>query len=175
ERSDQRARRSYYALETRRSNDALHTNAQGLALEKIQHLLSLYIEALTGRAVEIEPLTAFTDEARINDGRTIHLPAQVAEFNDEQQNFRLYKVLAAHAAGQIEFGTHERDTSDLRAAYESLAELYAPELADAFDSFALDGYINDPSTAERALAPEEEARLAAVRKRVLHEGGDYRA
>src|SRR5437764_4656142 len=175
ERSDQRARRSYYALETRRSNDALHTNALGLALEKIQHLLSLYIEALTGRAVEIEPLTAFTDEARINDGRTIHLPAQVAEFNDEQQDFRLYKVLAAHASGQIEFGTHERDTSDLRAAYSSIAELYAEENVDARDAFALDGYINEIEKGERALAPEEEAQRAAKSRRTLPTDSDYRA
>jgi nitric oxide reductase activation protein len=46
---------------------------------------------------------------------------------------------------------------------------------DARDAFALDGYINDPSKSERALAPEEEARLAAARRRVLPEGGDYRS
>lgn len=175
ERSDQRARRSYYALETRRSNDALHTGGKGLALEKIQHLLGLYIEGLTGRAVEIAPLAAFTDEARINDGRTINLPAHVAEFNDEQLDFRLYKVLAAHAAGQIEFGTHERDTSDLRAAYTSIAELYAEENVDARDAFALDGYINEIEKSERALSPEEEAKLAAKTRRTLPPDSDYRA
>lgn len=175
ERTDQRARRSYYALETRRSNDALHTNALGLALESVQPLLSLYIEALTGRAVEIEPLTAFTSEARLNDGHTIHLPAQVAEFNDAQQDFRLYKVLAAHAAGQIEFGTHARDTSDLRAAYSSIAELYADENVDARDAFALDGYINEIEKGERALSPEEEAKRAAQTHRTLPPASDYRA
>ena len=59
-------------------------------------------------------------EARIGDGRTIHLPSVVAEFGDEELDFRLYKVLAAHAAGQMEFGTHARDTEDLRAAYAAL-------------------------------------------------------
>jgi hypothetical protein len=175
ERQDQRARRSYYALETRRSNEALRTDVEGVALEKIQHLLSLYIEALTGRAVEIQPLAAVPHEARINDGQTIHLPSHVAEFDDEQLDFRLYKVLAAHAAGQIEFGTHERDSSDLRAAYTSLAELYAEENVDARDAFALDGYINELEKGERALAPEEEARLAASARRTLPPDSDYRA
>jgi hypothetical protein len=175
ERSDLRARRSYYALETRRSNDALHTGGTGLALEKIQHLLCLYIEALTGRGVEIAPLAAFTDEARINDGRTIHLPAHVAEFNDEQLDFRLYKVLAAHAAGQIEFGTHERDAPGLRAAYTSINELYAAENVDARDAFALDGYINELEKGERALSPEEEAKLAEKTRRTLPPDSDYRA
>src|SRR5437763_142533 len=170
-----RARRSYFALETRRSNEQLQTDERGLALEEVAQTLRLYVEGLTGRAVEVVPLAAVPDEQRIGDGRTIHMPSVVSEFDERALDFRLYKVLAAHAAGQIEFGTHERDTADLHAAYESLAELYAPEHADAFDAFALDGYINDPSKSERALAPEEEARLAEVRKRVLPEGGDYRA
>ncbi|HEX8492806.1 MAG TPA: VWA domain-containing protein [Pyrinomonadaceae bacterium] len=173
---DARARRSYYALETSRSNDALHTSAThgGLALEKVQHLLRLYIEGLTGRAVEIQPLAAVPAESRIGDGRTIHLPSLVAEFDDEASDFRLYKVLAAHAAGQIEFGTHERESPDLRAAYTSIADLYAPENVDARDAFALDGYINDPSKGEAALAPEEEARRQREERRTLPPDADYR-
>jgi hypothetical protein len=173
--ADARARRSYYALETRRSNDALLSGGTGLALEEVAQTLRLYVEALTGRTVEVAPVASVPDESRINDGQTIHLPANVAEFTDDARNFRLYKVLAAHAAGQIEFGTHERETADLRAAYASLSELYAPENLDARDAFALDGYINDPAQSERALAPEEEARRARESARVLPAGGDYRA
>ncbi len=171
-----RARRSYFALETRKSNEQLQSGGRdGLALEEVAQTLRLYVEALTGRGVEVAPLAAVPDEQRIGDGRTIHLPSAVSEFGDAELDFRLYKVLAAHAAGQIEFGTRETDTSGLRAAYASLGELYSPENADALDAFALDGYINDPSKSEPALAPEEEARLAAARVRRLPEGGDYRA
>ncbi|HJQ35040.1 MAG TPA: VWA domain-containing protein [Pyrinomonadaceae bacterium] len=172
-----RARRSYFALETRRSNEQLQGagSRDGLALEEVAQTLRLYVEGLTGRAVEVAPLAAIPDEQRIGDGRTIHLPSVVSEFGEREMDFRLYKVLAAHAAGQIEFGTREPSTADLRAAYASLSELYAPENVDALDAFALDGYINDPSKSERALAPEEEARLAEKRRRVLPEGGDYRA
>lgn len=140
---DTRARRSYYALETRSSNEALRVGGAGLSLESIQLLLKLYVEGLTGRAVEIAPLAAVPAESRIGDGRTIHLPSAVAEFGDEELDFRLYKVLAAHAAGQIEFGTYERDTDDLRAAFASLGELYDPANEDARDAFALDGYIDE--------------------------------
>lgn len=175
EQMDARARRSYYALETRRSNDALQTGGSGLALEQVQHTLRLYVEALTGRAVEIAPLAAVPDEARINDGRTVHLPSVVAEFEDEELDFRLYKVLAAHAAGQIEFGTTERDSEDLRSAYQSIAGVYAPENLDARDAFALDGYINELEKSEAALSPEEEARRAEAMRRTLPDGSDYRA
>jgi nitric oxide reductase NorD protein len=181
-RADARARRSYYALETRQSNELLRRGGAGLSLEAVAPTLRLYVEGLTGRAVEVASLAAVPVEARIGDGRMIHLPASVAEFADDARNFRLYKVLAAHAAGQIEFGTHARaddadqhDARNIRAAYAALADLYAPENADARDAFALDGYINDPAQSERALAPEEEERLARARRRPLPPGADYRA
>src|SRR5205085_4108751 len=118
----------------------------GLPLDSVQHLLRLYVEALTGHEVEIAPLAAVPDEARIDDGLTIHLPSLVNEFGDDDLDFRLYKVLAAHAAGQIEFGTYERDTDDLRAACAALAKFYDPKNQDARDSFALDGYIAESGT-----------------------------
>ena len=135
-RGDTRARRSYFSLETRGSYEALLSGSAGLALDSVQHLLRLYVEALTGREVEIAPLAAVPDEARIDDGRTIHLPSLVNEFGDEDLDFRLYKVLAAHAAGQIEFGTYERG-GVLRAAYAAIAERFSKENVDALDAFAI--------------------------------------
>ena len=173
-RTDARARRSYYALETRGSYEALHSGGNGLALESVQHLLRLYIEGLTGREIEIAPLAAVPVESRIGDGRTIHLPSLVAEFNDDELDFRLYKVLAAHAAGQIEFGTHERDTIALTAAYSAIAEAHDPKNVNAHDAFALDGYINDRSRSEAAFRPEEEGRIASP-ERQFPRSADYRA
>jgi len=134
---DARARRSYFALETRGSYDALRGGSNGLTLETVRHLLILYIEGLTGQEVEISPLAAVPLESRIADGRTIHLPSLVAEFADDELDFRLYKVLAAHAAGQIEFGTYEKGTASLQAAYVTLAETYNPENADAQAAFSI--------------------------------------
>jgi nitric oxide reductase NorD protein len=180
-RNDSRSRRSYYALETRQSNAALAEGGAGLSLDAVAPTLRLYVEGLTGRAVDVASLAAVPDESRIGDGRTIHLPSSVAEFADDERNFRLYKVLAAHAAGQIEFGTHARAGNTeatgarLRAAFASIAELYAAENADALDAFALDGYLNDPATSEPALAPAEEARRARAKRRRMPKEADYRA
>ncbi len=134
---DARGRRSYFALETRGSYEALRSGSNGLSLEEVRELLKLYIEGLTGHEVEISPLAAVPDESRIGDGRTIHLPSLVAEFNDDELDFRLYKVLAAHAAGQIEFGTYERGTKTLQIAYAALGETYTPENADALAAFSV--------------------------------------
>jgi nitric oxide reductase NorD protein len=165
--SDARARRSYFAIETRRSYEALHTGSNGLPLESVQHLLYLYVEGLTGRTIEIAPLAAVPVESRIGDGRTIYLPSMVAEFGDEELDFRLYKVLAAHGAGQIEFGTYERGTSALHAAYAEIVESYAEENAAARDAFAVaDEMIAGPSVLPEAVAgiqpaPKQDA-LAAI-------------
>ena len=152
---DTRARRSYYALETRSSNESLREGGAGVSLESVQLLLRLYVEGLTGRSVEITPLAAVPLESRIGDGRTIHLPAVVSEFGDEELDFRLYKVLAAHAAGQIEFETYARDTLELRAAYAALAEFYDPANQDARDAFALGGYLQK-TTGRDAAEPQAE-------------------
>ena len=129
--SDARARRSYFSLETRGSYEALHSGGAGLPLDSIQHLLRLYVEALTGHEVEVAPLAAVPDEARIGDGRTIHLPSVVNEFGDDELDFRLYKVLAAHAAGQIEFGTYDRG-GVIGAAHDAIRAAYDPDVRDAF-------------------------------------------
>ncbi|MEQ1923695.1 MAG: hypothetical protein ABL952_14405, partial [Pyrinomonadaceae bacterium] len=53
-----KSRRSYFALETRASNERLQKVRLGLSLESIQPVLRMYIEALTGKEVEIVPLSA---------------------------------------------------------------------------------------------------------------------
>lgn len=161
-RADGRARRSYFSLETRGSYEALHSGSVGLALDSVQHLLRLYVEALTGREVEVAPLAAVPDEARIGDGRTIHLPSLVNEFGDDDLDFKLYKVLAAHAAGQIEFGTYERGGM-IRAAHAATKARFSD--ADAMDAFAIADQLLHASDSqeESDLKREEKADLVDYR------------
>jgi hypothetical protein len=165
-----KARRSYFALETRASNERLQETRLGLPLEKIQGILRIYIEGLTGKEVEISPLSAIPHESRIGDGRTIYLPATISEFEDDEIDFRLYKVLAAHGAGQIEFGTFERDTVELKAAYADLLELYEAS-AEQLDAFSLAGYIEDVQGGEKA-SPNKEVK---PRHTILPKDSDYKA
>jgi len=169
-----KARRSYFALETRESNERLQTTRLGLPLESVQTVLRMYVEALTGKEIEIAPLSAMPHETRIGDGKTIYLPAAVSEFDDDEMDFRLYKVLAAHGAGQIEFGTFDRDTSGLKAAYTSLNDLYSAT-ADQIDAFSLAGYIEDVQKGERALPDKDLAANERKRAAKLPKDSDYRA
>jgi hypothetical protein len=166
-RSDNRARRSYFSLETRGSYEALHSGGAGLALDSVQHLLRLYVEALTGREIEIAPLAAVPDEARIGDGRTIHLPSLVNEFGEDELDFKLYKVLAAHGAGQIEFGTYERG-GVLNAAHTAIRSAYSKENLDALDAFAIAD--EQLYTEEQESGSQREGDLGKKRKTDI----DYR-
>lgn len=168
-----KARRSYFALETRESNAFLHETRSGLPLENIQAVLRIYVEGLTGKEVEIAPLSAMPQESRIGDGRTIYLPSTVTEFDDDEMNFRLYKVLAAHGAGQIEFGTFAKDTLGLKAAYTELRQLFE-STAEQRDAFSLAGYIEDVQKGEQALS-ESELRNQTQADGKLPKGSDYHA
>jgi hypothetical protein len=166
--SSVKSRRSYFALETRGSNERLHKTRVGLPLESVQAVLRIYIEGLTGREVDIASLTAMPQQSRIGDGKTIYLPATIDEFDDAEMNFRLYKVLAAHGAGQIEFGTFEQNSPQLKAAYRSLSDLYEAT-AEQLDAFSLGGYIEDVQKAEPARPDEPK------RPKNLPKGSDYKA
>ncbi len=168
-----KARRSYFALETRQSNDKLQQTRTGLHLENVQHVLRLYIEALTGREVEIAALTSMLQESRIGDGRTIYLPGSIAEFETEEEDFRLYKVLAAYGAGQIEFGTFVKDTIELKAAFNDLADLYSAT-AEQIDAFSLSGYIEEVQKGDKALSDEELRAEIKRRRKALPKDSDYR-
>jgi nitric oxide reductase NorD protein len=169
-----KARRSYFALETRQSNDKLQQTRTGLHLDSVQHVLRLYIEALTGREIELSSLTNIPQESRIGDGKTIYLPSSIAEYDSDETDFRLYKVLAAYGAGQIEFGTFAKDTVELKAAFTDLAELYSAT-AEQIDAFSLAGYIEDVQKGDRALSDAELREEIKRRQKSLPKNSDYRA
>jgi nitric oxide reductase activation protein len=89
-------------------------------------------------------------------------------------DFRLYKVLAAHGAGQIEFGTFAKDTKDLKAAFAELNALYAAS-QEEIDAFSLAGYIEDVQKGEKALSDEEIRAEIKKRLKKLPKDSDYRA
>ncbi len=168
-----KARRSFFALETRQSNELLQEAQEGLPLESIQTILRVYVEGLTGKEVEIAPLSAMPQESKIGDGKTIYLPANVNEFDNEDLDFRLYKVLAAHGAGQIEFGTFAKNTDKLKAAFTELNELYEAT-AEQLDAFSLAGYIEEVQKGEKALSEEEFRREYEKKKKKVPKNPDYK-
>jgi len=161
---DLRHAHAYYALETKTSQQSLKEFTGGLTLNKVMYTLRLYAEGLAGRELTVRPLTAFSfshfpDDMRLGDGASIYLPSLISEHDDERLNFRLYKVLAAHAAGQVEFGTHATDTPELRSILQIVqtdfasAEPYMPESEATSES------VSFTTVLSRFPHPEFAARL----------------
>lgn len=165
-RRDSRTVQAYYGLQSRASREALDggSEASGVALETVTAVLRLYVEGLTGRSVTVAPLAETPEQATIGDGRTIHLPRRVSDFEDAESNFRLYKVLAAHGAGQIEYGTHAADTPALLAIHRDFRTAFKTDGACAARSGPVTyrtvlRQFPDPETATRVFTILENARI----------------
>jgi len=142
EKTSENSRRvqAYYSLESKASQEALFKIEGGLTLDSVAHTLRLYVEGLTGRSLHIASLASIPDEAKIGDGSTIYLPSVVAEFEDERENFRLFKVLAAHGAGQIEFLTFSHDAPETVAALDEIRAAFQQrgDMSETPDTAELD-------------------------------------
>lgn len=173
QRRDLRHAHAYYALETRTSQQSLLEFTSGLALTTVMPTLRLYIEGLAGQELAVKPLTTFSlahlaEDMRLGDGKSVCLPSLIAEFEDEQLNFRVYKVLAAHAAGQMEFGTYATDTPDLQAVLGLIQRDFAstsrPKLDPETPSEPVNfttvlSYLPQPGFAERLFTLLETGRI----------------
>jgi len=139
--SSTRARRSYYALETRSSNEALRVGGTEFRWKSIQLSAAPYVEGLTG--------AKWNRRARRRAGRSAprrrphdSLPSTVSEFGYEELDFRLYKVLARMRRVRLSLAP----TSPTRTI---CARLIGAERAlrsaesDARDAFGLNGYISE--------------------------------
>jgi nitric oxide reductase NorD protein len=166
---NQRRIQAYFGLESRGSQESLREADGGLPLDSVATTLRLYVEALTGKELKIATIQEIPAESSIGDGSTIFLPSVVAQFEDSDDNFRLYKVLAAHGAGQIEFGTYVRGTPELLAAFYELDErLRDRRVQDRRKRSAVPrdlgygaffGLFPDPTLARRLFATIENGRI----------------
>ncbi len=106
------AARAYFAIETRKALEAIEEAASGVALRSVARMLKLFAEGLSGQPVTIRPLEASgggeaAPQVRASsDGAAIFLPARIRRYPYKDDNLRLYKVLTAHEAGHLEYGTY---------------------------------------------------------------------
>lgn len=158
---DLRQTQAYYALESRKSREALLQTDGGIRLDSVAQTLRLYVEGLTGCALQIAPLSSVPEEAQIGDGKTIYLPSTVSEFQNEADNFRLLKVLAAHAAGQIEFQTYAKDSPDVAAALDRIRSKFGRqgEQESSADFKAALSCFPNPELAARLFTTIENGRI----------------
>ena len=104
--------RSFLLRESRAGQEAWDSQRDGLALADVARTLQLYAEAHLGSGVQVRSTSdlpeghSLPDRAvAVTDGRHIFLLPRLERFDDDDLNFRLYKVATAHEVSRIEFGT----------------------------------------------------------------------
>jgi hypothetical protein len=100
---------AFFALESRTSLLLLRGVAPSVVLSDVYAVLLKYIHMLCGEAAGITSTTQVSFPPPLMDTSDIMLPlpAHIDVFPTYEENFRLYRVLAAHQAGRIAFGTYE--------------------------------------------------------------------
>ncbi len=76
---------------------------QALTLEEVRRVLEGFIHGLSGRLLKLEP-----GEQAYTDTETLYLPELIHRFDNKQDNFGLYKAMAAHLWTQCWYGTWRR-------------------------------------------------------------------
>jgi nitric oxide reductase NorD protein len=76
------------------------TSAHSAEFADIEGVLALFVQGLSGRVLKL----AVSEEC-YTDTETLFLPARLSLFEQRDDNFRLYKITAAHLWAQTRFGT----------------------------------------------------------------------
>jgi hypothetical protein len=148
------AGRAYFAVESHQALAAVDAALSGVPLRRIARSLTLFAQALCGRAVTIGGLAPDEDQhprtAVSGDGLVIKLPSLIGRYATYEENARLYMVMAAHEAGHIEFGTYDiplPTLADLVAVFQEgkggTSNRSPGSLADLFALYPQPGLIRD--------------------------------
>ncbi|MBC8391361.1 MAG: hypothetical protein H8E17_02180 [Deltaproteobacteria bacterium] len=112
---------AFFRLESQTGLSAFKKYRNTVHISDVIRVLQLYCTAMAEKPVRVrslaDALMKFGRENRqypLTDGRTIFLPENLNRHITYQANFEEYKVLAAHQAGYIEFGTFDLDINKLR-------------------------------------------------------------
>ncbi len=116
--------RNFFKGITRETIEEIHS--VGMDLEKVSRILGIYVDALSGGRLSIQG-----NEEIYTDTRTIFLPNNIAEFRSEQDNFRIFKVIAAHKYGQMRYRSFDIDLNKISDTISALSNGYNKQLQEA--------------------------------------------
>lgn len=162
--------RAYFALATKKALASVEQAMSGVPLRQIARPLKLFVEGLCGSDIAIHALPDAPEAGKeapratvSADGRTILLPPLLRRYPTQEENIRLYTVMAAHEAGHLEFGTYNLSLTALRDVMEAVGKRYgrtadAPTLAEFFQVYPQPGLMRDLWTVLEDMRVEHRLR-----------------
>jgi len=164
-RRNPQAGEAFFALESRTSLLTLRHASPAVSLSDVQGLLLKYLHMLSGVAISLKesPSLSFPPPLAEGADAAFPLPAAVEIFPTYEENFRLYRVLAAHQAGRVEFGTYSPSLPLFWSYLPTFVhDLLGPEAEPVSD---LDSYFRlfvQPELIEALFLFLESKRIAAL-------------
>ena len=106
---------AFFRLESGRGERVLESLTNGVQLDRIKEIMTMYCRALSGRPVELLPTQDLKErgigwnssEQPTTEGNNIYLPAFVERYGSKELNFGWFKVIATHQVAHMEFGSFE--------------------------------------------------------------------
>ena len=106
---------AYFRLESGRAEQNIQTLSARVDLSRVSELLRLYGKALTGANISVQPVTALTEKGigwvneagPATEGTAVFLPEYIEQFDNQTENFAIFKVYATHQTAHIEFGSFD--------------------------------------------------------------------
>ena len=139
---------AFFRQESQASISTLQRLRWSIHISEVGRLLQLYCTAIAGKPLVVKSTADAPRELvreghlfPLTDGKAIYLPDQLNKHSSREDNFEEYKVLAAHQAGYIEYGTFTLDIdvlldhSDFKALSPGNGDAASGSLSSHYEIF----------------------------------------
>jgi nitric oxide reductase NorD protein len=135
------AARAYFAAETRKALEAIERASGSLSLREVARMLKLYAQGLSGKAVMIRAQSQESPHQPrppvSSERGTISLPLRVGVYPRREENLRIYKLMTAHEAGRLQYGTYDVDMTRLHDIAAQAALRYGRPVIPRLESLEM--------------------------------------
>ncbi len=114
--------------------------AGGLPLSKIHGRLLSYVQALSGRDINIESSQSSELSCSFNED-TFFFPQVINASKNNKENFEIYKALASYQTGAIMFGTYSNNIQDFFNSFKNPE--FAKSLFEVMEFARLDSKLKE--------------------------------
>ena len=106
---------AFFKLESNTSEGLLETLSSSLELDRVKGIIRLYCSALSGSSLEVldtqelvrKNLGWVDEDSASTDGTKVFLPRLVDHYQNKDDNFGWFKVVATHQVAHLEFGSFQ--------------------------------------------------------------------
>ena len=117
---------AFFKVESNTSESLLETLSSSLELDRVKGIVRLYCRALSGSPIEVMNTQELVrrnigwvdEDSASTDGTKVFLPPVVDHYQDKDQNFSWFKVVATHQVGHLEFGSFAFDFAKPATQFE---------------------------------------------------------